>query len=171
MEAVVSAPATQLRHEADLGGLGTGRFDVDILREALRSGEQDRDAEEDVDVAADQDQRLRLSHAKAEARARYNEGRRLARQRDAHRNLGRGASQPAFSSWQKKLLQQWDSSELRQELNKAVSAWGHGRLRSAHGRHLDIGGSTGGESRRIIDGWVPPDWREFLSHSDASDTA
>ena len=146
----------------------TGRFDADILREALRSGDQDRDAEEDADVAAEQDQRqrLRLSHAKAEARARYNEGQRLARQRDDHRHLRRGASQLAFSSWQQKLLQRWDSGELLREMNRAVSDWGHGRLRSADGGHLDIGGSTGGGSRRIIDGWVPPDWREFLSQSD-----
>ena len=27
---------------------------------------------------------------------------------------------------------------------------------------LDIGGSTGGGSRRVLDSWQPPDWREFL---------
>ena len=30
------------------------------------------------------------------------------------------------------------------------------------GDYLDVGGSTGGGSRRIIDGWQPPDWRQFL---------
>ena len=33
---------------------------------------------------------------------------------------------------------------------------------TARGDYLDIGGSTGGGSRRIIDGWKPPDWRQFL---------
>ena len=36
------------------------------------------------------------------------------------------------------------------------------RLRTARGDYLDIGGSTGGGSRRIIDTWQPPDWRDFL---------
>ena len=27
---------------------------------------------------------------------------------------------------------------------------------------MDIGGSTGGGSRRILDRWQPPDWREVL---------
>jgi len=154
----------------------TGRFDADILREALRSTEQDGDAEEETQDAGQQ-QRRRLLHAQAEARASYNEGRRLAGQRDAHWDRLRGASQPAreagssegapsLTSWQENLLQRWDSGELLRDKNSAVAAWGHGRLRSADGQVLDIGGSTGGGSRRIIDGWTPPDWREFLRQSD-----
>jgi len=113
-----------------------------------------------------QEQRRRLRNDKAEAQARYNEGRRLARRRDTHMHHSRGASPPVFSSWQQNLLQWLDSGVLLRETNRAVSSWGHGRLRSAEGGHLDIGGSTGGGSRRIIDGWVPPDWRQFLSQSD-----
>ena len=60
------------------------------------------------------------------------------------------------------LLNHWDTGILRKELNEADAKLGHGRLRSAGGNYLDIGGSTGGGSRRIIDGWVPPDWRQFL---------
>ena len=55
------------------------------------------------------------------------------------------------------LLNHWDTGILRKELNEADAKLGHGRLRSAGGNYLDIGGSTGGGSRRIIDGWVPPD--------------
>ena len=61
----------------------TGRFDADMLRERLRSSEQDGDVEEETQDA-DQQHWRRLLRAKAEAQARYNEGRRLARQRDAH---------------------------------------------------------------------------------------
>jgi hypothetical protein len=156
----------------------TGRFDADILRQAVCSSEQEGHAEEEAQDE-DQQQRRRLLHAKAEARARYNEGRRLAGQRDAHRDRLRGASQPAreagssesapsVTSWQWYMLQRWDSGELLRKYNNAIAALGHGRLRSAHGALLDIGGSTGGESRRLIDGWVPPDWREFLPHSDTA---
>jgi len=145
-----------------------GRFDADLLRQALRSSEQEGHAEEEAQDA-DQQQRRRLLHAKAEARARYNEGRRLAGQRarlrgasQTARGAGSTESAPSVTSWQRHVLQRWDSGELLRKYNDAVVAWGHGRLRSAHGEHLDIGGSTGGESRRLIDGWVPPDWRQFL---------
>ena len=156
----------------------TGRFDVETLQAALaqRSSEQDGDAEEDTQ-GADQEQRRLLRHAKAEAQACYNEGRRLARQRDAHRDRSCGASQPAgeagscdmtqaLTSWQTDLLERYDSGVLLKELNNAIGFWGHGRLRSEDGDTLDIGGSTGGGSRRLIDGWVMPDWREYLWQSD-----
>ena len=51
---------------------------------------------------------------------------------------------------------------MRDELNTAIRNFGHGRLENAAGDYMDIGGSTGGGSRRIIDGWQPPDWRQFL---------
>ena len=125
----------------------------------------------------DQQQRRRLLHAMAEARARYIDGRRLAGQRHAHWDRLRGASQrareagssegaPSVTSWQRDLLQRWDSGELRRELNEAVAAWGHRPLGSAQGEHLDIVGSTGGRSRRLVDGWVPREWQEFSPHSD-----
>ena len=141
-----------------------GRFDVDTLREALarRSPEQDGDAEEDTQ-GADQEQRRLLRQGKAEARARFNEGQRLAHQRDALWARSSGAFQPAgeagccdmtqaLTRWQTDLLEQYDSGVLLQKLNSAIAAWGHGRLRSETGDHLDIGGSTGGGSRRLIDG-------------------
>ena len=108
------------------------------------------------------------STKKAEANASYNEGRQLARHREQLQ--ARGASQPAgsgqevvtFTQKELEVLQKWDSGQLLDERNKAIVAVGHGRLQTARGGHLDIGGSTGGGSRRIIDGWQPPDWRQFL---------
>ena len=38
----------------------------------------------------------------------------------------------------------------------------HCGLRNVRGDYMDIGGSTGGGSRRILDRWQPPDWREVL---------
>ena len=151
----------------------TGRFEADMLREALRSSEQDGDAEEETQ-GADQEPRRLLRHGKAEAQARFNDGRRLARQRDAHKDPSR--SQDSFTtarrsrltprSTQWSLLQRWVSGELRRELNEAVAACGHRPVGSRGGEHLDIGDSTGGGSRRLVDGWVPPDWRQFFPNSD-----
>ena len=46
---------------------------------------------------------------------------------------------------------------------RAVTQHGHGRLVRRDGATQDIGGSTGGGSRRAIDDWVAPDWRQFLA--------
>ena len=71
-----------------------------------------------------------------------------------------------LSARQTVLLEDYNSGRLLRELNYAKAAWGHGRLRDDMGEYIDIGGSTGGGSRRIIDKWKPHDWREFLEHAD-----
>ena len=94
----------------------------------------------------------------------------------SHRDRSGGASEPAresgssemrqrLSSRQTVLLEQYESGRLMKELNKAKVAWGHGRLWDEAGGYIDIGGSTGGGSRSIIDGWAPPDCQEFLEHA------
>ena len=60
------------------------------------------------------------------------------------------------------VLQLWDSGFLLTDMRKTIAEFGHGRLQNLVGDTLDIGGSTGGGSRRIIDNWVPPNWRDFL---------
>ena len=55
---------------------------------------------------------------------------------------------------------------LVKKYNRAIADYGHGRLRFDAGDHLDIGGSTGGVSRRLIDGHVTRDSREMLEQSD-----
>ena len=151
----------------------TGRFEADKLREALRSSEQDGDVEEETQDVDGQYWR-RLLRARAEAQASYNRGRRLARQRDAHRDPSRSQRSftaarrsrlaPRSSQWN--LLQRWDSGELRRELNEAVAACGHRPLGSGHGELSDIRDSTGGGSWRLVDGWVPLERQEFSPHSD-----
>ena len=144
----------------------SGFFDIDMLGQAL-CAELGADGPPARDEQA-QRRRRELHHAKAEARARFMEGKRLARHRDQQQ--ARGASQPAARGQEEKtctrrefqVLQDWDNGKLREDLNTAIVALGHGRLTTASGHHLDIGGSTGGGSRRIIDGWKPPDWSDFL---------
>ena len=64
------------------------------------------------------------------------------------------------------MLERWETGESLRRRNRVVGALGHGRLRTARGDWLDIGGSVGGGSRRIIDSWKPPDWREWLESPD-----
>ena len=104
----------------------------------------------------------RLHHEKAEAIAKHKEGERLNRQ---WQQLQRGgATEPAghFTRRQLEVLDSYDSGELLRLRNNAILAVGHGRLRNARGETMDIGGSTGGGPRRILDSWHPPDWRQFL---------
>ena len=60
--------------------------------------------------------------------------------------INRATSNYAISMEQ--LLNHWDTGILRKELNEADAKLGHGRLRSAGGNYLDIGGSTGNSSSK-----------------------
>ena len=151
----------------------TGRFEADILRETLCLCEQDGDVEEETQDA-DGQHLCRLLRVKAEAQARYNEGRRLARQRKAHRDSSRSRgswtrarrSCSTLSSTQWSLLQRWGSGELRRELNEAVAACEQRRVGSRCAEHSDTGDCKGRWSRRLAHDWMPPDWRELLLHSE-----
>ena len=145
----------------------TGRFDLQTLEAALtRENTQDGLAEEDTQ-GADHERRLLLKERKAKAKARLNEGQRLARQRNALRARSSGACQPALTRWQTWLLEQYDTGALQQDYNEAIAKHGHGCLRDEAGRFMKIGGSTGGWSRCVIDGWEKPGCEEFLQDSAA----
>ena len=66
----------------------TGRFEAETFRAALtlKSPERDGDTEEAIHDDEYEKQRRLLQKAKAEAQARYHEGRRLALQRDTHKD-------------------------------------------------------------------------------------
>ena len=63
--------------------------------------------------------------------------------------------------WQEDLLKKYDSGELLEEANKRTLMSGHGRLKRKNGTFVDIGGSTGGFLRGVLDNWEPPDLSEF----------
>ena len=139
----------------------SGRFEVPMLVDAL-SNQRDGETAEPADrEQASDEERRRLYHEKAEAIARHIEGSRLARLRDTA-----GTKVDKLTDEQKDVLAKYDSGELLKKRNEAVLAFGHGRLENARGDYLDWGGSAGGGSRRIIDGWQPPDWRTFLEEEE-----
>ena len=47
--------------------------------------------------------------------------------------------------------------------NEAVAAFGHGTLRRADGERMEVGGSTGGVTRFLLDGNAEPDVASFLA--------
>ena len=57
-----------------------------------------------------------------------------------------------------------EDGTLLERTNEAISAYGHGKLRSPHGaEELEIGGSTGGLTRCLLDGYLEPDLASFLA--------
>ena len=48
---------------------------------------------------------------------------------------------------------QYEGDALRQTSNAAILAWGHGTITGPTGATIAIGGSIGGVSRSIIDGY------------------
>ena len=70
------------------------------------------------------------------------------------------------NSWE--MCHLWDTGPLLQERNRTTVQFGHARLINTRGDYLAIGGSTAGASRRVLDGWKPPDWRQFLEDPGAA---
>ena len=65
---------------------------------------------------------------------------------------------------QLEVLKQPRSGWLRNEANKLTLISGHGRLKREDGSFVDIGGSTGGFVRTVLDDWDPPDLTDFVLH-------
>ena len=62
---------------------------------------------------------------------------------------------------QQEVLKEYRSGWLRQEANKLTLISGHGRLKKEDDSYVDIGGSTGGFLRTVLDDWGPPDLADF----------
>ena len=62
---------------------------------------------------------------------------------------------------QQRVLQEYQSGELRKQANKLTLISGHGRLKKEDHSFVDIGGSTGGFVRTVLDDWEPPDLADF----------
>ena len=56
---------------------------------------------------------------------------------------------------QMRVLQDYRSGELRRQANKLTMISGHGRLQKEDHSFVDIGGSTGGFVRTVLDDWEP----------------
>jgi hypothetical protein len=69
----------------------------------------------------------------------------------------RAAGRGRFSYGDQQLLRDFDTGDLLRQANAATRASGHGRLKNADGTFQDIGASTGGLARTVLDDWKPVD--------------
>ena len=132
-----------------------GRFDPDFLRkvhvEQGRSGASQPVANQEEY----QQKKKRAAEAKFEYRRTLVLLRRLDKgELDTHHLTGP----------QQQNLAMLEDGTLLERTNEAIAAYGHGKLRSPHGaEELEIGGSTGGLSRYLLDGYQEPDLATFLA--------
>ena len=130
-----------------------GRFDPEFLNRAHEAQDRNGASQPAAGPAVQQ----QLKRAAATAKLDYRKTCML------RRRLERGEEQfDHLALWEKQSLQMLEDGSLLRRTNAAVAAYGHGTLR--HGDEtVEIGGSTGGVTRFLLDGYAEPDVATFLA--------
>ena len=133
----------------------TGRFDVAFLEEAIAKGKAGPPS-----MPGETTEKQKQKNPEAQmARARLRRGAMLQRLQE---KLSKGTKRGRpLNSEQLRVLQDFESGKLRREANDWTLISGHGRLRNEDGTFVDIGGSTGGFVRTVLDDWESPDTTDF----------
>ena len=133
----------------------TGRFDPDFLSQAHDA--QDRSGASQPVASADRqkDLKKKAAQAKLDYRMTCLLRRRLDRGQVYYRDLER---------WEQENLRRLEDGSLLRHTNDAVAAYGHGTLRRDDGETIQIGGSTGGITRFLLDGYAEPDVDLFMRY-------
>ena len=130
----------------------TGRFETRFF--------EDRDAPEKQEEA-NKDQKKATAKA-AHARGRYRYARNLAKKRDAGQRL---------TEKQIEEVNLYESGFLLKKQNDLTLLSGHGTLRRAgDAAECEIGASTGGIVRRILENWRDPDRKHFFEGDPAAES-
>ena len=144
------------RHTQKLGGTSqmwtllsfTGRFSPEFFA-TLKVDPKSNPGERSLE----QKQRVRDA---VEARGNHRLGRKYDLKR-SRIDQGEAADDEELTSKQLALLEVFDSGFLLKEANRLTKLAGHGRIHKSRTEWIDIGGSTGGFVRTVLDDWAPPD--------------
>ena len=141
----------------------TGCFDVTFLEDAIAKGARnpprmpgERTDEEKAQIRNAQMARARLRRGKMLERLQKKQS-----QGEEAKGKGKRKAVLAFSPKQQQVLEDYQSGELRMKANNLTMKSGHGRLKRKDDSFVDIGGSTGGFVRTVLDDWEPPDVADF----------
>ena len=143
----------------------TGRFDVAFLEDAIARG-----AKALPSMPGEKTENAKQKSRDAQmARTRLRRGamlerlqQRLAKEAKAKKAKGKGKKNvKQLNREQLRVLKDYQSGELRKEANRLTMLSGHGRLKKADNSFVDIGGSTGGFVRTVLDDWEAPDLTYF----------
>ena len=131
----------------------TGRFETKFFR--------DKEAPEKQEESEMQDQKRATMNA-AKARARWRHAGNLARKWKADQDL---------TDKQIEEVKLYEEGFLLAKANELTLRSGHGTLRRpGDGSKLEIGASTGGIVRRILENWEEPDRMHFLEGDPAAES-
>ena len=131
-----------------------GRFDPEFLSRA-HDGQNRTGASQ---PAAGRAVQAQLKRAAAQAKLEYRKTCML------RRKLDRGqVEERDIARWEQENLRKLEDGSLLRRTNEAVAAFGHGTLRRADGERMEVGGSTGGVTRFLLDGNAEPDVASFLA--------
>ena len=140
----------------------TGRFDVAFLENAIARGATgpptmpgERTEKQKQQVRAAQMGRARLRRGAMLERLQERPS-----QCNEDKGEGKRKARP-LNPEQLRVLQEYQSGELRRQANKLTMISGHGRLKKEDHSFVDIGGSIGGFVRTVLDDWEPPDLADF----------
>ena len=131
----------------------TGCFDPEFLRQAHEAAENSRASQPAAQPALQQQLKKAAATAKLDYRKTCMLRRRLDRGQVEERDL---------AWWEQENLRKLEDGSLLARTNDAVAAFGHGTLKQGDER-LEIGGSTGGITRCLLDGYAEPDVATFLA--------
>ena len=143
----------------------TGRFDVAFLEDVIAKGAKGA-AKGPPKMPGERTEQQKEEKRDAQvARGKLRRGAMLERLQErlslpplTHK--GKREARP-LTPKQLRVLQEYRSGELRRQANKLTKIFGHGRLKKEDDSFVDIGGSTGGFVRTVLDDWEPPDLADF----------
>ena len=132
-----------------------GRYDPEFLNKAHLAKQHSSASQPAAGTAVQK----HLKRAAATAKLEYRKTLMLCRR------LEHGDIDVRHLGWKdQQNLQALQDGLLLERLNHAIAAYGHGTLRNERvGEALQIGGSTGGLSRLLLDGYAEPDVNTFLA--------
>ena len=121
----------------------TGNFDLGFLSESwcLEGG-----------VSQPTDPCLKRELAQARSDLRWGEHVKRKKQK-----IEEGGCPADLTPSGRAILQKLEKNMLRLEVNELTLETGHGDIRLANGNRVAIGGSSGGATRRLLDGYLLPD--------------
>ena len=131
-----------------------GRYDPEFLNRAHEA----RDRSGASQPAGGPAVQAQLKRAAAQAKLEYRKTCMLRRKLDQGQ-----VEERELAWWERENLRKLQDGSLLRLTNEAVAAFGHGTLRRVDGEKIEIGGSTGGVTRFLLDGNAEPDVASFLA--------
>ena len=131
----------------------TGRYDPEFLANAHANKHRSGASQ----PAAQKEEQQRLKRKAATAKLTYRRTCMLRRRLDEGKIMS-----SELDWWEKQQLEMLENGSLLRRTNEAIAEFGHGTLRCGDDI-LEIGGSTGGATRYLLDGYAEPDLETFLA--------